>query len=109
MRFIESPQFYLSMDRDSDIYEDFSPWRARTPIKPTKPKTSIPQKPAECPAQPDPRMPLLKERARLLSELQSATGLFISFKKMRLKREIRAVEDKLAIEDKLHDCSNYVN
>ena len=71
---------YLPMDRDSNIYEDFSPWRARTPIKPTKPKTSIPQKPAERPAQPDPRMPLLKERARLLSELKSATGLFIIFK-----------------------------
>ena len=71
--------------------------------KETKPKTSIPQKPAERPAQPDPRMPLLKERARLLSELQSATGLFNIFKRMRLKREIRAIEDKL------NDCRNYVN
>jgi len=48
-------------------------------------------------------MPLLKERARLISELKSATGLFNIFKRMRLKREIRADEDKLS------DYLNYVN
>ena len=74
-----------------------------TQPKETKPKTSIPQKPVDRPAQPDPRMPLLKERARLISELKSATGLFNIFKRMRLKREIRADKDKLS------DYSNYVN
>jgi hypothetical protein len=34
-------------------------------------------------------MPCLKQRAQLLSKLDSATGLFSSFKRMRLKKEIR--------------------
>ena len=35
MRFIESPQFYLSTDRDSNACEDFFPWRARINDNPT--------------------------------------------------------------------------
>ena len=66
-----------------------------TQVKETAPKASKPQSPVNTPAQPDPRMPLLKKRALLISELESATGLFNIFKRMRLKREIRAVEDKL--------------
>ena len=64
-------------------------------VKETAPKASKPQNPVNTPVQPDPRMPLLKKRALLISELESATGLFNIFKRMRLKREIRAVEDKL--------------
>ena len=64
-------------------------------VKETAPKASKPQSPVNTPVQPDPRMPLLKKRALLISELESATGLFNVFKRMRLKREIRAVEDKL--------------
>ena len=64
-------------------------------VKETAPKASKPQSPVNTPLQPDPRMPLLKKRALLISELESATGLFNIFKRMRLKREIRAVEDKL--------------
>lgn len=71
------------------------PSKTYSPPKETPAKTTMPQKPRSTPAQPDPRMPLLKKRAQLLSELDSATGLFNIFKRMRLKREIREVEDKL--------------
>ena len=80
-----------------------APSKTYSPPKETPAKTTIPQKPRSTPAQPDPRMPLLKKRAQLLSELDSATGLFNIFKRMRLKREIREVEDKL------NETPNYVN
>ena len=35
MRFIESSQFYLSTDQDSNACEDFFPWRARINDNPT--------------------------------------------------------------------------
>ena len=64
-----------------------------TPQKPVS--DSALQKPVNVPMQTDPRMPLLKRRAQLISELESSTGLFNIFKRMRLKREIREIEDKL--------------
>ena len=71
------------------------PSKTYSPSKEKTAKTTKPQNQSNTPKQPDPRMPLLKKRAQLLSELDSATGLFNIFKRMRLKREIREVEDKL--------------
>lgn len=73
-------------------------------VKETAPKPSKPQNPVNTPVQPDPGMPLLKKRALLISELESATGLFNIFKRMRLKREIRAVEDKPNYVNQMNDC-----
>ena len=51
MRFIESSQFYLSTDQDSNACEDFFPWRARINENPTN--THKTNEPGNTPTNPD--------------------------------------------------------